>query len=131
MFAEVIYETGSKAVVSGDTEEEIMGGVQAHHDRAKAGQLGGPTGHPAERVVEVLFYDEHPGDYRASQMLSVAEVEKELAAAIKNLAVGDQVSVPELTNAVVRLTTPIIDREDMEPHKSMFKAKETKKVGVK
>lgn len=60
-FAEVIYETGSKSVVSVDNLEQFKAGLKIQHDRAKAGEVGGPTGHSAERIKRVLIYDDHPG----------------------------------------------------------------------
>jgi len=65
-YAEVIFEPGSHSVIQYDNEEELDGFLKEHHRRALAGEDGGPTGHPAERITKILLYDNHPADYPAS-----------------------------------------------------------------
>jgi len=61
-YAEVLFETGSKSIMSFEDEDELKGFLSEHHRRAVEGEAGGPTGQPAERVKKVLLYDNHPGD---------------------------------------------------------------------
>lgn len=127
-FAEVIYETGSHSIVSYQDESELKGALAEQHRRAKDGDVGGPTGHPAERVKTVLLYDEHPADHNSGGLVSVDAL-AELSA---GLDTGGQVSVNEL-NAVLNAESSPVDvgavRESR--HASMYKAPETGKLDLK
>jgi hypothetical protein len=116
-FYEVIYETGAYSVVQADTDEAALEGIKAHHARALEGIVGGPTGHPAERVKRVLKYDEHPGDYMGSGLVTA----KEAKAAVDAVAVGDQVSVWEAAAAIRNLVDPLANTA---AHESNYKAPE-------
>lgn len=61
-FYEVIYETGAYSVAEYADEKEALGALKSHHTRATNGEVGGPPGHPAERIVKVFVYDQHPYD---------------------------------------------------------------------
>lgn len=124
-FAEVIFETGSKSVVSYDSLDELKEGLAEQHRRATSGESGGPTGHPAERVKEVLLYDEHPGDYLESGLLSADDVKKALPRAIDELSMGGQVSVWELISHIRGMVSPLTLATDTGPHDSMYVVKET------
>jgi hypothetical protein len=70
MYAEVIFEPGSKSVLQFDSEDELKGFLEEHHRRALAGEDGGPTGHAAERISRVIVYKSHPGDYAGNAVSS-------------------------------------------------------------
>jgi len=72
--AEVIFEPGSKSVISYDNEEELKGFLAEHHNRAVSGEEGGPTGHPAERITKVHLYDQHPANWGVGGKLDVNRV---------------------------------------------------------
>lgn len=83
-YYEVIYETGAHSVLNSESDEQVMEGLNNHHERALNGMRGqlessssrhpshdamhGPGApvpvatHQAERVKRVLRYDTHPGD---------------------------------------------------------------------
>lgn len=124
-YAEVIYETGSKSVVSYDDLEELKEGLKNQNDRAQRGTPGGPTGHAGERIKNVLLYDTHPGDYLESGLLSADDVKKKLPTMIDELAMGGQVSVWELISALRGLISPLTLIENTGPHDSMYIAPET------
>lgn len=124
-FAEIIFETGSKSVVSYEDINELKEGLKNQNDRAMSGAQGGPTGHAAERVKEVLLYDEHPGDYLESGLVSVDEVKKAFPALIDDLSMGGQVSVWEISNALRAMISPLTLASATGPHDSMYVAKES------
>ena len=64
MFAEIIFESGTRSVGEYADEEEALNAAQSQHARA-SGEAGGPTGHMAERVVAIHLYDRHPSDFGA------------------------------------------------------------------
>lgn len=114
-YAEVIYETGSKAVVSYDKLDELKEGLAEQHNRAVTGEAGGPLGHNAERVNRVFLYDDHPGE--SSGLVNVAEAKRILG----DLAVGDQISAAEVTEALRDAASPVYT-EDLGRHESNYKA---------
>lgn len=120
-FYEVIYETGEYSIMQCDSDEEALSGVAEQHRRAMSGQAGGPGGWPATRVARVLKYDDHPGELLASGMVSV----KDAKAAVDSVAMGDQVSVWEVSAAMRDLCSPLVEGE---PHDSNYKAKETSEL---
>lgn len=90
-YAEVIFEPGSKSVLSYEKESELKDFVQNHHARAVNGEPGASQDQterndidpsdfnvfpsvdrmkerPAERIVRVLFYDKHPADLHDSRV---------------------------------------------------------------
>lgn len=129
-FYELIFETGAKSVAMYEDDAEALRATQAHHLRAVNGEtaLASASGsdpqsdRPAERIVKVLKYDQHPGDFMESQALSATDVTKAVTAAIKDAQVGDLVSVPEVAAAVRELTSPVV--ADAGRQDSMFKAPE-------
>lgn len=125
-FAEVIYETGSKSVISIDSEEEALAGLEEHQRRAKNGEAGGPTGHAAERIKSVLVYDEHPADLNASGLMPVEEVKTEMLAALEESSMGGQVSVMELAAKLRSLTDPHVPNAGR--HESQYKAKAAREL---
>lgn len=138
-FYEIIYETGAHSLASYDTDAEAAAAADSHNSRAVTGQPSGSDyityseagdpiatkAPPAERVVKVLKYEEHPAEYNIAQTLSKEDAVKEVKKAIDNLTVADQVSAPELAGAIRDLTTPLIP--DSGPHESNYKMAE---VGV-
>jgi len=125
VFAELIFETGSKSVGEYKDEEEVLAAVKAHHERARGGDAGGPTGHPAERVVRVELYDQHPGDLNELQTMSTDVAKKELEAAMKDLDEGGAISVTELAARIRNLSSPLVDEPGR--HDSAYRM-EAKKV---
>lgn len=122
-YAEVIYETGDKSVVSYETEDQLISAVTEQHRRAKAGEDAGPqTGRPAERVSRVLLYDEHPADAYTNTISAT-----DLASLASGLSVGGEVSQNELVSALSAAASPITEIET-DRHASLFKAKETSEL---
>lgn len=121
-YYEVIYETGAHSIAEYTGDEEAMLAINAHHDRARNGQPGGPTGHPAERIARILKYDRHPAEFGESQAINVEDLQKELAVIVAHTTVGDMVSVPEVAAAVRDITNPTVESG---PHDSNYKMKET------
>ena len=124
-FYEVIYETGEYSVLTADSDDEAMKHVKEQHRRAMEGELGGPGNWPATRVARVLKYDEHPGDFTESGMVSV----KDAKAALDSVAMGDQVSVWEVAAAIRDLSNPLVPESDA--HESNYKAPEAAELEAK
>lgn len=127
---EVIFETGAHSVMYADSDEEALEGLNEQHRRAVAGEFGGHAGRernfPAERVKEVLVYDEHPSDFGQDGTVSGEVALAELTGRLKGKKV---VSVEELA-AEIRQLSSAIDTDAIEEsrHNSQFKMKETKKL---
>lgn len=124
-YAEVIYETGSHAVLSYENIDDLKSGLLTQHQRAVKGEVGGPTGHPAERVTKVLLYDEHPADYNASGTISA----KDLASLADSLSVGGQISANELTQRLAYMTSPVVLPAEGR-HDSIFVAPSTDELAL-
>lgn len=122
MYYEVIYETGNHSIMNCESDDEALEGIRAHHLRAVNGEEGGPTGHPAERIVKVLKYQEHPATHGESQMVPIGDLKKQLDEIMSNVGVGDLVSVPEVTAALRQTTSPLVESA---PHESNYKMEET------
>jgi hypothetical protein len=126
---EIIYETGAKSVAFYEDDEDALKATQAHHLRATKGEpalLNTEGGDPAasraaERIVSVLKYDEHPGNYGETQAVDVSVADDTVMKALKDLEVGGMVSVHELAARLRDLTNP---HTDVGGHASMFKMKE-------
>lgn len=126
-FAEVIYETGAKSVVSYDNESELLAAVQEQHRRAMSGEDAGPqSGRPAERVTSVLLYDDHPADFNQGAVVS-SDMLNSLAS---NIGVGGQVSVAELNEQLSRLASPVDYSNTDDRHASLYKMQETGKLDL-
>lgn len=123
MYVEVIYETGNKSVAQYADEDEARQALEAHHNRATSGEMGGPYGGPAERIKKVLMYDEHPADFGSTGLISADEAKTQLSELVDSIAVGDQVSNMELAASVRELTNPHTNPEG--PLDSQYKATET------
>lgn len=121
MFYEIIYETGNHSIANYSSDEEANRAIGEHHRRAKSGEPANSTNPqmgPAERVVKVLKYDTHPGDYTASQAVDVSELMDAVQKAVEEKKVGDMVSIPEVAAAVRDLSDPGVDSA---PHESNYK----------
>lgn len=125
MYVEIIFETGNKSVAFYDTEEEAVSALEAHHARAKNGESGGPTGHPAERIKKALMYDEHPADLNASGLLPVEAVREAFDEAVEKHSMGGQVSNMEIAAAVRATSDSHVAAEDRHKHESQYKAEAT------
>src|SRR3982751_1061999 len=99
-FYELIFETGTHTVAEYADDEEMKSAVQGQHERAVIGADGGPAGHPAERIKQVLKYDYHPVAYNSNMQLATGDAQAELKKAIAALDVGGTVSIMELAAAV-------------------------------
>ena len=118
-YAEVIFETGAHSICSVDDLDAFKEGLKIQHNRAATGERGGPVGHPAERIVKVLLYDDHPAEYGATIN------SKELSKALEGVAVGGEVSPVELRQVTGELMSPMFKADEVGPHDSAFKMKET------
>lgn len=117
-YAEVIYETGAKSIVSFDDLDELKASLVEQQRRATSGEPGGPDGHNAERVKRVLLYEDHPGDFIQSGMVDVSDA----VDAVKSVAQGDQVSVWEVQSALRNQISPLVPRDQAGAHDSMYLA---------
>jgi hypothetical protein len=107
--------------MSYDDESEVLDFVRTHTQRAMNGEPGGPTGHPAERVARVYFYDEHPSE--EDQTVSA----EALKALIDGMAHGDKVSASQLSNAIRDEASPTYPM-DQGRFASQYKMKESKSM---
>ena len=119
-FWEVIYETGNMSVISVDDEKAAKAGLAEQHRRARDGEVGGPTGHPAERIKRVLVYDTHPGEDQTGLH------KDEALARAKELinALADENGVVD-ARAVADAFVPVPLDGSAGPHDSKHFAKET------
>ena len=124
-FYELTFEPGTSSVAFYDSEDEMKAAVAAHHQRALKGEPGGPIGQPAERVVAVRQYDEHPNDYNLADTLSADVAKSEVDALIKAGAASNDGVIPmgQLAVEVRRLTDPMVVAKE-NAFDSNFKMKE-------
>lgn len=123
-YYEIITESGTNMVGCYDSDDEMMSAVKAHHERAKKGQVGGPSGHAAERIVRVEKYDNHPGEVTAGMSADVAK--KELATLVDEYSEGGVVDVEALALAARRLNSPLVaERTDRQSSMYVADAVET------
>jgi hypothetical protein len=118
MFYEVIYETGTHSIISADSDEEALRGLNEHHRRAVSGETGGPPGHPAERIKKVLKYERHPMELSLNTNMKSDELKTMVSDIIDSKTLGDEVSVPEVLAAIRELTSPVVVNND--PHESDY-----------
>lgn len=137
-YYETIFETGSKSIAFYENDEEAMTAAKAHHERAKTGEPGrgastprtdlgaDPQQHvadyPAERVVKLLKYDEHPADLMADQTMSADVAKSEINDALKKSTENGVVNLMQLAAEIRELANPVV--ADPGRHDSMYKAKE-------
>jgi hypothetical protein len=123
-YYEIIYETGNHSIAAYEDDEEAKNAVSAHHNRAKSGQsaqASNPEMGPAERIVKVLKYDEHPATLNEGQVATAEEVVNTVQEAIREDAVGELVSVQTIAAAVRDMSNPTVDSD---PHESNYKMQE-------
>lgn len=124
-YAEVIYETGAKSIVSYNNEDVLVGAISEQHRRALNGEDAGPQeGRPAERVSRVLLYDEHPANYNEAVTITT----EALSALVDKKAVGGLVSKVELEEALAVAVSPLVSEGSKSPtarHDSLYKMPET------
>lgn len=118
MFCEVIFETGTHSIAEYADENEAREALEEQHRRAVAGQVGGPTGHPAERIKKVLKYHRHPMEAADNQNVDADVLKEQVNAVIDAKALGGQVSVPEVAAAIRDVTSPLVMGN--APHESDF-----------
>src|SRR5262245_19387245 len=124
-YYEMITEPGTNSVMFAETDEEALGAAQAQHLKALHGEPGGPTGHPAERVVKLLKYDKHPVEYG---LVSAEQVQAEVEAGIKALAEGGLINTEQLAAYVRQVGSPLANKET--GHDSQFKMQESNDIWV-
>lgn len=144
-YYEVIFETGSHSIMQGESDEEVLGALKEQNRRASAGEAGrgsstersdlqpGDAGYnpslvdyPAERVVKVLKYDEHPADYNQDMTMSADVLKSELDSYLEG---KDVVNLMELSGWARDLANPVKTEID-SPHDSQFKAEETEELDL-
>lgn len=124
MFYEIIYETGAHSVAEYADDAEAIDAVRSHHSRATSGERATESNEdsgPAERIVAVLKYNDHPATYGESQAFNSSDVTAIVNSAVEQLAVGDMVSVAEVAAAVKDISSPVVSSE---PHESNYKMAE-------
>jgi hypothetical protein len=120
LFVEVVFENGNSSVMSVESEAEAISAMAEQHRRAKSGELAGPAGGPAERIVQGFVYDRHPSDYNPADTLSADELNTLVPNLIEGLKdENGVVSVGALSQGVRGLSHPMND--DRGPHESIFK----------
>lgn len=142
-FAEVIFEPGSKSIMSYESEDELKGFVTEHHRRAVNGLPGAPQDQtarpdldasdfavmpsldrmkerPAERVSRVLLYDKHPVDLYSSRVSTST-----IGQLVTGMADSEgTVDHEQLTRALRDEASPVYPN-DQGRHESLFKAEST------
>jgi len=130
MFVEVVYETGRSSVMNVVDEAEALNAMAEQHRRAKSGELAGPQGGPAERVVQAFVYDNHPNDFNAGDTLTKDELKKVLPKLIDGLADdNDVVAVGGLASEVRGLTHPMKRSHDIHDSNFLMEEKSTITLG--
>ena len=124
-YAEVIYETGSHSGIQYDDIEEVKGALAEQQRRAVAGEEGGPTGHPAERVARVLLYPENPADMYDDENVDATAMKS----LIDGMAKDGKVNAAQLV-AAVRDEVSAVYPLDQGRHASMWKAQETEELDL-
>lgn len=123
MFVEVVYETGRSSVMQVANEAEALSAMAEQHRRAKNGELAGPQGGPAERVVQGLVYDKHPNSWNDADTLTADELKSSLPKLIDALAdENGVVPVGNLSAEVRGLTHPMLNASGV--HDSNFRMEE-------
>jgi hypothetical protein len=141
-YAEVIYETGDKSVISFEDEDELKAGLFEQHRRAVNGEPGAAQDYsvrddlgaaeeaaahriatrPAERVKRVIIYDTHPADLvpvgnDGNQPVDAQQAHKLVDAMTR----GDgSLNMHQLTQALRDEVSPVYP-VDQGRHESMFK----------
>lgn len=120
-FYELIFETGSHSVAQYADDEEALGAVAEQHRRAKAGDVGGPSGHAAERIARVLKYDEHPADLNDTGLADPDALLADLRGRLAKLAgdQGGQVSFNQAVTLLQQMNSPI-EFNRGQPHESIY-----------
>lgn len=120
-FYEIITEPGTSMIANYENDEEAIAAVSAHHKKAITGEVGGPTGHPAERIVKVLKYEVHPGDYGSEGVIPVDQV----APLMESYTQNGLLNVDEFSAALRHQVSPLIDDPNASRHDSRFVMQET------
>lgn len=142
-YAEVIFEPGSKSVVSYENESELKNFVREHHRRAVNGEPGAPQNQterldldpndfavmptldrmkdrPAERINKVLLYDKHPADLYDSKVPSST-----IQQLVEGMASDEgTVDHEQLIRALRDEASPVYP-QDQGRHESIYKAEST------
>lgn len=115
-YYEIITEPGSSMIANYENDEEAIAAVSAHHKKAITGEVGGPTGHPAERIVKVLKYEVHPGDYGKESLLPADQV----APLMESFTKDGLLNVDEFASALKNQVSPLVNNENANRHDSRF-----------
>ena len=125
MFAQIIYENGEVSVAEYQSEAEATSAVTEQHNRAKNGDKNGPQEAQASRIVKVLKYDTHPGDYGTHGGLSVDEVKTSINQLLEG---AEAVDVQQLAQSISILNHPMV--APASPHDSRFKMESTGELSL-
>jgi hypothetical protein len=129
-FYETVFETGRVSVACYEDDAEAKAAVGEHDRRARAGEVGGPVGQPAERIAAVYVYDEHPNEFNVDQTMSADVLKKELYALVDSAKdTNGVVSVDQFVGKVRGLTHPMVDSLD-KPFESRYKMEQTKRLDL-
>lgn len=99
MFAEIVFENGTRSVGEYESEEEALSAAASQHARA-GGSAGGPTGHMAERVVAIFIFNQHPNNFGEPS-------EEVLQEELKNLSAEG--GAMEAAAKIRDLTSPLVE----------------------
>jgi hypothetical protein len=139
-YAEVIFEPGSKSIVSYDDQAELEGFLAEHHRRAMNGEPGAPQDQevrgdidysdpgmvhpdrarlrPAERITKVFLYGEtHPADLHPTGVAVNSIQSLVTGMADENGVVDEQQLIRALRDEV----SPVYP-QDQGRHESLYKA---------
>lgn len=131
LYYEVAYETGRTSVMCCEDDEEAKAGLAEQNRRAAAGEPGGPSGAPAERVARVFVYKKHPNEYNPEQTMSADVLKKEVEALIDKFKDDNGVvSVDRLSLEVRGLSHPMIDGAREAGFESIFKMKADRELDM-
>jgi hypothetical protein len=117
MIYEVIWEDGSHSLANYEDDDEMKSAVLGHHNRAKAGESGGPAGGPAGRITKVLRYASDPAESEDALSSDVAKAE--LGAAIDSAADENGVLALSELHAIVGAIRS--SQVESGPHDSNYK----------
>lgn len=123
-FYEIITEPGNSMVANYENDEEAISAVKAHHTKAVTGEVGGPTGHPAERIVKVLKYERHPGDYGSEGLIPVDQLSAIASQHTKDGLVNVEAFAMGMRNQV----SPLVNDNNAGRHDSRFVMPETESL---
>lgn len=126
-FYETTFENGRVSVACYKDDDEALRAAGEQHRRAKNGEVGGPTGHPAERIVSLRVYPVHPNEWNPGDSLTADELKKVIPDLIGELEDSNGVvSVGVLATEVRNVSHPM--NAKAVGHESKFKMEEERVI---